>query len=44
MVTLTPTMGNPIKEPFESEDLKPLSQAGIYSVGIEPPLILLTNS
>jgi hypothetical protein len=33
----TRTIGNPISRPFSIAERKPLSQAGMYSVGIEPP-------
>ena len=43
-ITLTPTTGKPINPPFGRPCWNPLSQALMYSVGIEPPRISLTNS
>ena len=33
-----------MSEPFDTASLKPLSQAGMNSRGIEPPIVSSTNS
>ena len=44
MTHLTPTMGKPMSGPFLTASLKPFSQAGMNSRGIEPPMMSSTNS
>ena len=44
MVQRTPTMGKPMSGPFFMASLKPLSQAGMNSRGMEPPVMSSTNS
>ena len=43
-VTFTSTTGYPATTPLSRASLHPFSTAGIYSLGITPPVILLTNS
>ena len=43
-VTFTSTKGYPAITPDSRASLHPFSTAGIYSLGITPPVILLTNS
>ena len=39
-----PTIGKPIRVPLRTLSLKPLSQAGMNSRGMEPPVTSSTNS
>ena len=43
-VTLTSRKGNPATTPVSIRSFTPFSMAGIYSFGIDPPTVLLTNS
>ena len=44
MTHLTPTIGKPMSGPFFIASRKPLSQAGMNSRGIEPPVMSSSNS